>query len=52
MASFGAGTVPALFVFGKAVGTAGARFRERLAKGSALLLVAAGALYPARAHLG
>jgi sulfite exporter TauE/SafE len=52
MAAFGAGTVPALFVFGKAVGTAGARFRGALAKISAVFLMAAGAVFAARALLG
>jgi sulfite exporter TauE/SafE len=52
MAAFGAGTVPALLVFGKAVGAAGARLRGVLAKVSALLLTAAGALFAARALLG
>jgi hypothetical protein len=52
MAAFGAGTVPALFLFGKAVGTAGARLRGLLAKFSAVLLVAAGVLFAARAILG
>jgi sulfite exporter TauE/SafE len=52
MAVFGAGTVPALFVFGKAVGTAGVRLRGFLEKVSAALLVGAGALFAARAFLG
>jgi len=52
MAAFGAGTVPALFLFGKAVGTAGARLRGALAKVSAALLVAAGAVFAARAFFG
>jgi len=52
MAAFGAGTVPALFLFGKAVGTAGARMRGALAKLSAALLVAAGAVFAARAIIG
>jgi sulfite exporter TauE/SafE len=52
MAAFGAGTVPALLAFGKAVGAAGARLRGVLAKVSALLLVAAGVLLTARAVLG
>ena len=52
MAAFGAGTVPALFVFGKAVGAAGARFRTALAKISAVLLMASGAVFAARALLG
>jgi hypothetical protein len=52
MAAFGAGTVPALFVFGKAIGTAGARLRGVLAKISAVRLVAAGAIFAARAFVG
>jgi len=52
MAAFGAGTVPALFLFGKAVGAAGARLRGALTKISAALLVAAGAVFIARAFLG
>lgn len=52
MAAFGAGTVPALFLFGKIVGTAGARLRGVLEKLSAALLVGAGALFAARALLG
>ena len=52
MAAFGAGTVPALFLFGKAIGTAGARLRGFLLKLSAALLVAAGAAFAARAFLG
>jgi sulfite exporter TauE/SafE len=51
MAAFGAGTFPALFLFGKAVGLAGARFRGILARAAALLLVAAGALFTVRAIL-
>jgi sulfite exporter TauE/SafE len=52
MAAFGAGTVPALLVFGKAVGTAGGRLRGLLEKLSAVLLVGAGALFAARALFG
>lgn len=52
MAAFGAGTVPALFLFGKAVGAAGTRLRGFLRKLSAALLVAAGAAFAARALLG
>jgi hypothetical protein len=52
MAAFGAGTIPALFIFGKAVGTAGVRLRGLLEKVSAALLVGAGALFAARAFLG
>ena len=52
MSAFGAGTVPALFLFGKAVGTAGTRLRGALTKLSAALLVAAGAVFAARALLG
>jgi sulfite exporter TauE/SafE len=52
MAAFGAGTVPALFIFGKAVGTAGVRLRGLLEKLSAVLLVGAGALFTIRALLG
>ncbi len=52
MAAFGAGTFPALFLFGKAVAAAGPRLRGTLAKAAAALLVAAGALFAARALLG
>lgn len=51
MASFGVGTVPALFLFGKLVGTAGVRLRGVLEKLSAALLVGAGALFAVRAVL-
>ena len=49
MAAFGAGTVPALFLFGKVVAAAGPRLRGRLAKFAAALLVAAGVMFVARA---
>lgn len=49
MAAFGAGTVPALFLFGKVVAAAGPRLRGRLAKVAAALLVAAGLMFVARA---
>ena len=52
MAAFGAGTVPALLLFGKTVGMAGARLRGRLEKLSAALLVAAGLVFAARSLLG
>lgn len=52
MAAFGAGTVPALFLFGKAIGTTGPRLRGVLRKLSAALLVAAGAAFAARAFIG
>ncbi|MBI5905306.1 MAG: sulfite exporter TauE/SafE family protein [Deltaproteobacteria bacterium] len=52
MAAFGAGTFPALFLFGKAVGLAGVRLRGILARGAALLLVAGGGLFAIRAILG
>ncbi len=51
MAAFGAGTVPALLLFGKAVAAAGPRLRGMLAKGAAVLLVAAGVMFAARAFL-
>ena len=51
MAAFGAGTFPALFLFGKVVATAGPRLRGALAKAAAALLVAAGAMFVARAFL-
>ncbi len=51
MAAFGAGTFPALLLFGKAVGMAGVRLRGTLAKLAAALLVAAGAVFIARALL-
>jgi sulfite exporter TauE/SafE len=49
MAAFGAGTVPALFLFGKVVAAAGPRLRGRLVKVAAALLVAAGLMFVARA---
>jgi len=51
MAAFGAGTFPALFLFGKVVAAAGPRLRGALAKVAAALLVAAGAMFAARALL-
>ena len=51
MAAFGAGTFPALFLFGRVVAAAGPRLRGTLAKVAALLLVAAGAVFTARAFL-
>jgi sulfite exporter TauE/SafE len=48
MAAFGAGTFPALFLFGKAVGVAGVRLRGTLMKLAAALLVAGGVLFIAR----
>jgi sulfite exporter TauE/SafE len=49
MAAFGAGTFPALFLFGKVVAAAGPRLRGTLAKVAAALLVAAGVMFAARA---
>jgi sulfite exporter TauE/SafE len=51
MAAFGAGTFPALFLFGKVVAAAGPRLRGAMAKVAAALLVAAGVMYSARAFL-
>lgn len=51
MAAFGAGTFPALFLFGKVVAEAGPRLRGTLAKVAAALLVAAGVVFTARAFL-
>ena len=51
MAAFGAGTFPALFLFGRVVAAAGPRLRGTLAKVAAALLVAAGAAFAARAFL-
>ena len=51
MAAFGAGTFPALFLFGKVVGAAKPRLRGALAKTAAALLVAAGVVFTARAFL-
>ena len=51
MAAFGAGTFPALFLFGKVVSAAGPRLRGALAKIAAALLVAAGLMFAARAFL-
>jgi sulfite exporter TauE/SafE len=49
MAAFGAGTFPALFLFGKVVATAGPRLRGALAKVAAALLVVAGVTFAVRA---
>lgn len=49
MAAFGAGTFPALFLFGKVVAAIGPRLRGALAKVAASLLVAAGLMFAARA---
>ena len=51
MSAFGAGTVPALFLFGKVVAAAGPRLRGALAKVAAALLVAAGVMFATRAFL-
>jgi len=51
MAAFGAGTFPALFLFGTVVAAAGPRLRGALAKVAAALLVAAGAMFAIRAFL-
>jgi len=51
MAAFGAGTFPALFLFGRVVAAAGPRLRGALAKVAAALLVAAGVMFAARAFL-
>jgi hypothetical protein len=51
MAAFGAGTFPALFLFGKVVAAAGPRLRGAMAKVAAALLVAAGVMFSARAFL-
>jgi sulfite exporter TauE/SafE len=51
MTAFGAGTCPALFLFGKVVAAAGPRLRGALAKVAAALLVAAGVMFAARAFL-
>ena len=51
MAAFGAGTFPALFLFGRAVAAAGPRLRGALSKAAAALLVAAGVTFAARAFL-
>jgi len=51
MAAFGAGTFPALFLFGKAVAAAGPRLRGRLAKAAAALLVVVGVMFAARGFL-
>ena len=50
MAAFGAGTFPALFLFGKVVATAGPRLRGALAKVAAALLVAAGVTFALGAY--
>ena len=52
MAAFGAGTFPALFLFGKVVAATGPRLRGALAKVAAALLVAAGVMFAARAFPG
>jgi len=51
MAAFGAGTVPALFLFGRVIASVGPRLRGALAKVAAALLVLSGALFAARAFL-
>ena len=51
MAAFGAGTVPALFLFGRVIASVGPRLRGALAKVAAALLVISGALFAARAFL-
>ena len=51
MAAFGAGTFPALFLFGKVVAATGPRLRGALAKVAAALLVAAGVMFAARGLL-
>ncbi|MGE5190099.1 MAG: sulfite exporter TauE/SafE family protein [Gemmatimonadota bacterium] len=51
MAVFGAGTVPALLVIGKAAGALSARARTRLARLSAAFVVLAGVLLAARGIL-
>jgi sulfite exporter TauE/SafE len=51
MAAFGAGTFPALFLFGEAAAAAGPRLRGAMAKAAAALLVAAGVAFAARAFL-
>jgi len=51
MIAFGAGTFPALFLFGKVVAAIGPRLRGALAKIAAALLVAAGVMFAARAFL-
>jgi len=51
MAAFGAGTFPALFLFGKVVAAAGPSLRGALSKVAAALLVAAGMMFAARAVL-
>jgi sulfite exporter TauE/SafE len=52
MAAFGAGTFPALFLFGKVVAATGPRLRGALAKVAAAFLVAAGVIFAARAFSG
>ena len=51
MAAFGAGTIPALFLFGKVVAATGPHLRGALEKVAAALLVAAGVMFAARAFL-
>jgi sulfite exporter TauE/SafE len=51
MAAFGAGTVPALFLFGRVIASVGPRLRGALVKVAAALLVLSGALFAARAFL-
>src|SRR5512134_3641861 len=52
MGLFGVGTIPSLFLVGKAVGFLGARMRKRLYRASAAMVVLAGVLYMARALPG
>lgn len=51
MAAFGAGTVPALFLFGRVIASVSPRLRGALVKVAAALLVLSGALFAARAFL-
>jgi len=51
MAAFGAGTFPALFLFGTVVTAASPRLRGTMEKIAAAILVAAGVMFAARAFL-
>lgn len=52
MAAFGAGTIPALLLVGKAVGFLGGRMRKNLYRAASVLVIIAGAVFVARAFSG
>jgi sulfite exporter TauE/SafE len=52
MAAFGAGTVPALLLVGKAAGFLGGRMRKNLYRAASVMVILAGAVFVARALTG